>query len=214
MDNWFTVRPSNFCTKVANINTRVDTFNKVSGKVLDTELQHSLILEELEELKDAIAKRDKVNTLEELCDLLIVSGYMLAGASTNADWLMDFDIQRGVCFDHALDDVYSSFPTTLAAEALGACMEMLYSIDADWYSAAKAICDSNMSKFSHYCPTCLEDYDRHALSLMKDGRYKGVSWKLDNSYVIWTDQNGKILKGLDYVKADVSCFVYKRECEV
>jgi predicted HAD superfamily Cof-like phosphohydrolase len=57
-----------------NLGPMLQEFIKAFGASLDARLWYKLVKEELAELKEAMDKDDKANTLKELCDVLYVYG--------------------------------------------------------------------------------------------------------------------------------------------
>jgi predicted HAD superfamily Cof-like phosphohydrolase len=61
-------------TDTMNLGPMLQEFIKAFGASLDARLWYKLVKEELDELKEAMDKDDKANTLKELCDVLYVYG--------------------------------------------------------------------------------------------------------------------------------------------
>jgi len=61
-------------TDTMNLGPMLQEFIKAFGASLDARLWYKLVKEELAELKEAMDKDDKANTLKELCDVLYVYG--------------------------------------------------------------------------------------------------------------------------------------------
>jgi predicted HAD superfamily Cof-like phosphohydrolase len=61
-------------TETMNLGPMLQEFIKAFGASLDARLWYKLVKEELAELKEAMDKDDKANTLKELCDVLYVYG--------------------------------------------------------------------------------------------------------------------------------------------
>lgn len=61
-------------TDTMNLGPMLQEFIKAFGASLDARLWYKLVKEELTELKEAMDKDDKANTLKELCDVLYVYG--------------------------------------------------------------------------------------------------------------------------------------------
>ena len=61
-------------TDTMNLGPMLQEFIKAFGASLDARLWYKLVKEEIAELKEAMDKDDKANTLKELCDVLYVYG--------------------------------------------------------------------------------------------------------------------------------------------
>jgi hypothetical protein len=98
----------------------------------------------------------------------------------------DEDMDRKSLLD-SLTDQYVTLIGT--ARALGMDIE----------SAVKEVEASNLSKFIHVGDKELSPYERmtfdsQSVQIEDAGRYKGVHWKRVSEYIVFYDENGKILK--------------------
>ena len=82
----------------------------------------------------------------------------------------------------------------------------------DIEACVKEVEASNLSKFVHVGIGDISDlewiaFDKHSRDIEAQGRYKGVYWKRVNDYVVWYDESGKILKGVNYFEPDLEQYV-------
>ena len=82
----------------------------------------------------------------------------------------------------------------------------------DIEACVKEVEASNLSKFVHVGIGDISDlewiaFDKHCRDIEAQGRYKGVYWKRVNDYVVWYDESGKILKGVNYFEPDLEQYV-------
>ena len=172
-------------------------FNKIGGKEVTEEGQLHLCREEANEL---IAEYNNVAFLKECCDLFIVSSPVLSQGvlADTIRWVEESVIDVGSTIN-TLSEGWDD-----AGVYFDCAIQILVQLDADWQKAMQLVLDSNMSKFSRYDQGEHQAYDNHCKVLECGGRYSNVTWQNVDGWVVWKDENQKILKGPDYVEADLS----------
>lgn len=105
---------------------------------------------------------------------------------TKQDKSFESDTNRVALLDSLADQYVTLIGT---ARTLGMDIE----------SAVKEVEASNLSKFEYVGDRELDEHDfkRYEVmcnGIMLEGRYKGVYWKRVGEYVVFYDENGKILK--------------------
>ena len=147
---------------------KVKKFNAIGGTLENPDFNHAV----------RMINEETDEFLSELVDMFVVMSYY----DEIAKEILDVDLVKTVWFPIAV----SLSPT----------------LQSKLYDKGYDIVTRNLSKFSNYDPDKLEDYQRHCTKLESDGRYKGVTFEVrqheDESYVVWRDEKGKILKGIDF----------------
>ncbi len=176
-------------------------FNKAANKPFNEEAQKALCFEEWKELREAYESKDEVAFLKELCDCFVVGA---GGSATLTDIEVHYSVEGNIKDMELLLDEGGVFQFDLFLEDT---IDIATQINADVLSALQEVCNSNMSKFCEYRPECLEDYDLWCRKIEREGRYKGVTWELNNGKVVFFDENKKILKGPDYFEPNLEKYI-------
>lgn len=193
---------------------RVVKWNEITGREVHPEMQWGWVLEEYDELTEAYNARNKVSFLKELCDLFVVTSYYIY--LTNVDVYTNEDLfKAGATYNNgSLDSSIQLLSDMIvlgdSVGIISIVVNILNKLDAEVESALSEVNSSNFSKFEVFIPGCEEEYDNSAYAIEhgSKGRYTGVTWKLSNNYVIYVSGEGKILKGPDYIEANVSKYVH------
>lgn len=206
---------------------KVSEFNFVAGNRLDNEedvkqrlipLYHNLLVEEMQEIMDA---KDAVDELDGLCDTAVVAYFLckLYGVEINGF------VPNGIMTDNVLEQIQNIIDSEdnedKAVRALLMSLDTLSALDVDMHGALHNVADSNLSKFIKIGDNVPEDFQLDSLMLsaleqvivdiQADGRYKGVVWKRVGDYIVFTDENGKVLKASTYKEPSLKQFINKRK---
>lgn len=208
MSSWFLPNYKQYADSVVTFNTVIDTvsFKEKKDKVA---LQQKLIEEEYDELIEAYALKDKGDFLKELCDLFVVSSYMLY--LINTDWYKD---EAAFCADNGFGSPPFHTPLSFLGDMIivkdwrtvvKIVVGLLTSLDADVRKALQLVNQNNIDKFMLYEEDEDEVYNHmaNAIEQSSDGRYTNVGWVLSNDYVVFTDSNGKVMKPIGYKKVNL-----------
>lgn len=194
--------------KFAGYLKEVVKFNEVLGV---GDLEGAIVKQEglvEEETKEALAEWEagnKAGFVKECCDLFIVAGYRGVLEGLRPELIIE-ELEESIVNDIVYRWTHrDAFGPATAAEAL----TVLVNLDCDWAGAMEDVLESNMSKFSIFYSHNVELYNQHSHHLLATnvGRYEAVTWQQCGHLVVWTDSNGKILKGPDYFKACMGEFM-------
>lgn len=163
--------------------------------------QDDVVREECKETVDAWNNNDPVEFLDGLVDSFVTTGYE-AFLTENLELQYQEYEQNGGDLYSFVVMMSDYFEDTGGVFQLMDVMEMLV-LHGNWEAAIDEVLKSNWSKYNEYCAGDECWYDYHCSSLMIGGRYTGVTWRLNEGYVIWKDGSGKILKGPQYVAPDL-----------
>lgn len=206
--SWFLPDYREFADKVVEFNFIADNgiLNRSPEKIT---LQKKLIQEEYEEVVEAYEKRDKVEFLKELCDLFVVTSYMLRITKPEEYEREDtfiLDNRFGAppfysAFNLISDMIYIEDWRSVIKAVIG----ILRCVDAKEREALYLVNDNNFSKFCWYQDSQEDVYDHmaQAISTSSNGRYTNVSWYKVNNWVIFKDEDGKIMKPVGYLPVNL-----------
>lgn len=212
MSNWFL---PNYIEQAKN----TLLFNEIARDGLITSnhvtrsLQEDLIKEEFDEVCEAFTSQNKENFLKELCDLFVVSSFMI--------YLIDKELfEQGDCF--VFDRKCGAPPINMALSILSdlvllqdwqgivkTTIGLLSVVDADSIRAMKVVTANNLSKFLRYDSSLMLKYDEMArtIELNSNGRYSNVMWSKYRDWVVFKDFRGKIMKPISFQSVDLSPFI-------
>jgi hypothetical protein len=171
-------------------------FNEIARKEPPTlSQQRALGVEEFTETYKAWEERDKVEYLDGLIDSFVVSSYFHYMQSGSTD-VEQFKGDPTVYMGEVLDNVKYNFDMW---KLLHVSMLLLQSIDVDYEGAIQEVLYSNMSKFTLYHSSDEGAYDRERDWIMENTEYVGVTWEVNKDYVVFKDENNKVMKPSYYV---------------
>jgi len=176
------------------------------------DLQHRLLLEEVQELRDALDDNDKVETVDALCDILFVGVFA---------WFINSDINGGTIdiggMDHelvdtgyTLEDLYTQVYALTSDKKYRTVCELIIQtsvlFDFDLKKSYNNVVISNFSKFpivdDFELVADLEWFDIHS-------KYDGVVETIvDGHYVFRAEDGlGKIVKPRCFVEPSLAQFI-------
>ena len=212
---------------------KVSEFNYVAGNRLDNKedvterlipLYHNLLNDELQELIDA---KDAANELQELCDVAVVSYFLvkLYGEEINGfvpnpvitegilDQIKGILLSKEVCAEDP------ECGLNKAIRALLMAMDTLSALNVDMFGSLHNVADSNLSKFVKIGDNVPDDFEldeqmiltleQAAIALEADGRYKDVQWSRVGDYIVFKDANGKVLKAPTFNSPQLKKYIGK-----
>ena len=175
------------------------------------ELQANLITEEGKEVFAALATKSINDFAKELCDLFVVTSYMIYIESVflekgergvNEDAVFSLDLQEGDRTPfRMLENLSEAVEQVWCAAILNNVIGLLTALDVDGKAILNSVIKNNFSKFS---PVRVDEgvvvFDARCEELEEasEGRYKGVTWQLVEGYIIYRSSTGKILKPIGF----------------
>jgi hypothetical protein len=183
-------------------------FNKVAGVEQYINIpadilsfRKSLVLEELEELQDAIKANDRVEQLDAICDLLVVANGWLYVKGVSKVKLSSGIFSLEECF-HLIHCVIDNIDdVTLLPSYIFYTGQSLGFSKSTIIEALHEVHRSNMSKF------CLTEQE--AVKSVDSYLARGViSYykKVGHQFVIFRKSDNKILKGINFSSPSLSQF--------
>lgn len=163
-------------------------------------IQERLIEEEFNELVSEYGK-EKIDFLKELCDLFVVSSYMMYIKDEVDDITFINDTKYGSpSISGALGMLSDLILMKDWYGVVKCCVGLLTTIDADTKKALSLVNQNNFSKFLRYDELDVHIYDNvaHDIEANANGRYTNIIWSKVGNYVIFKDSTGKIMKPTNY----------------
>lgn len=192
-------------------------FNEIAGNKSDDErlipLYKNLLIEEAKEMEDATCAEDEIDSI---IDTFYVAGFLrkLLGETP----LKPYDMFNGASIERlqkmVINAVCNNQYTKLLIQ-LEALMEAYLTLDIDQKGALMHIADSNLSKFTKVVGSLTDEeiklFDKACVDIEAQGRYTRVSWNRIGDYVVFRDDNGKLMKSpLTYFEPNLTPFIYGR----
>ena len=128
------------------------------------QLQHRCLLEEVEELREALEERDEVEVLDALCDIMFVASYahFMQMMDTEVEDIQDKGLDHNfVDITYTLDDLYTQLESLCEAKKYYTMIDLILRTSClftfDLKKAYANVVESNFSKFPLVPDTNLEE---------------------------------------------------------
>ncbi len=171
------------------------------------ELQHRCLLEEVQELRDAIDDRDKVEVVDALCDILFVASYGVFLLGQTDDNGIDHDL---VDNKFELEDLYKQLYWLCNDKKYFTMVQLIQRVsvlfDFNLKKSYKNVVESNYSKFPK-----VDDIDLHDELewFNKESKYTDVvAVVVEGRYIFrcW-DGDGKIVKPRCFKEPELAQYI-------
>lgn len=198
-DHWFLKDYKQYAEEVARWNMIANN-GQMNRSYEALKIQERLIEEEFNELVNEYGK-EKIDFLKELCDLFVVSSYMMFLKDEVDDITFINDTKYGSpSISGALGTLSDLILMRDWYGVVKCCVGLLTTIDADTKKALSLVNQNNFSKFVHYDEESEVIYDHiiKEIESKSEGRYTDITWAKVGDYVVFKDGKGKIMKPTNY----------------
>lgn len=211
MDTTFLNKPTDFYKYVEE----VIHWNKVSQagkedfsakKISD---QKNFVLEEINELGEAIIAKDKEEVVDALADIVVTAGYWLylkePSLIKNSCKLMNFSLGS-----NHYNRIKYGFDDDDPWEVMQGVMSLFYQLDCKVDKVMREVLSANWTKFpkedwyigKYHCDNVDEFIDVVCNGINKGGRYSGVRCTKYDSRLIFHSDTNKIVKPPSFREPD------------
>lgn len=177
--------------------------------------QWQLVHEEgVVEFWEAFVEKDPKEFLDAVVDSFVVGTYLKfleEGCTQDLKYIniqaINFSAMRDIGF--IVNFMQRSITENSIENTLVCVFALMHLVDADVIGAIKDVLKSNWSKYFLYDPRMEDSFDSWCKRIEGEGRYQGVTWQKRDKYVVWFDENQKILKGPQFREPQLEQFIGK-----
>ena len=164
---------------------------------LAIEKQFNLVEEEKAETEKALMDRNKIELIDGLCDVVFTEFFYEHLLGDTEGKCLPVDSY----YEYILDSQDDNWQRNIRG--------LICSFDGDWKGALNEVMSSNWTKFDVYDEISSKHgglYDKHCEKLKKEGHFE-VRWTKQDDYVVYQNENKKVLKGSEYRKPQLEKFI-------